>query len=225
MMSNFIRTGFAVAALSLAPLAAQAADLKRGGYKAPAYTSPSYVNWSGLYLGINGGYGFGKANVSNAFGSTGDFSVKGAVIGGTLGYNLQTGIWVWGIEGDLDYSNIKGSTSSACVPDCTVSNTWLGTARARIGYAGWGNWLPFLTGGAAFGNVKTDLGAVTDSRTKIGWTAGLGLEYALLTNWSVKGEYLYTDLGTATCPAATCVVDTTTKFKTNLVRLGVNYRF
>ena len=224
-MKKIIQAGFAVAALSLMPLAAQAADLNRGSYKAPAYTALSYVNWTGLYLGINGGYGFGKANINNVFGSTGDFNVRGAVVGGTVGYNYQTGVWVWGLEGDLDYSNIKGSTSTACVPDCTVSNTWLGTARARIGYAGWGNWLPFLTGGAAFGNVKTELGGITDSRTKIGWTAGLGVEYALLTNWSVKGEYLYTDLGTATCPAGTCAVETTTKFKTNLVRLGVNYRF
>jgi outer membrane immunogenic protein len=204
--------------------AANAADLPNASYKAPIYT-PSYFSWTGFYAGINGGYGFGKASISNAFVSTGDFNTKGAVVGGTLGYNLQTGTWVWGLEGDLDYSANKGSTSTACVPDCTVSNTWMATARGRLGYAGWDRWLPYITGGAAFGNVKLEQAGISNTKTKIGWTAGLGVEYAFLANWSAKAEYLYADLGKANCGVGTCVVDTDTKFKTNLVRLGINYRF
>jgi outer membrane immunogenic protein len=226
MLTNLIRAGVAASALLTVSIAAQAADLPRS-YKAPAYSAPSYASWSGFYLGINGGYGFGKASVANNVGTTGDFNVKGPVAGLTAGYNFQTGSWVWGLEGDIDYSNIKGTSSTFCVPDCSVTNTWLGTARARLGYAGWTNWMPYITGGAAFGGVKFEQATTTDTRTKLGWTAGVGLEYAILSNWSVKGEYLYADLGSAVCPAGTCNpgADVTSKFKTNLVRLGVNYRF
>src|ERR1700712_3458187 len=109
MLTNVIRAGFAAAAVLIAPIAAQSADLPRS-YKAPAYTAPSYANWSGFYVGINGGYGFGKANWSGGGVSTGDFDVKGAQAGVTAGYNYQTGVWVWGLEGDLDWSGVKGST-------------------------------------------------------------------------------------------------------------------
>jgi outer membrane immunogenic protein len=226
MITKMIKTGIAAVALLATAIAAQAADLPRS-YKSPAYTAPAYASWTGFYVGLNAGYGFGKASVANNVGSTGDFNVNGAVFGATAGYNFQTGTWVWGLEGDIDYSGMKGSSTAFCVPACTVSNSWLGTARARLGYAGWNNWLPYLTGGAAFGNVKFEQAGTVDSKTKIGWTAGVGVEYALLTNWSVKAEYLYADLGKATCAAPACNpgADVTTTFKANLVRLGVNYRF
>jgi outer membrane immunogenic protein len=194
--------------------------LNRGSYKAPAYVAPAYANWSGFYVGLNGGYGFGKSSWSGGGVSTGDFDVKGAVAGGTLGYNFQTGTWVWGIEGDIDWSGMKGSSLGV-----ETKNDWLGTARGRLGYAGWSNWLPYLTGGAAFGDIKGTAGGASVTKTNVGWTAGAGVEYAFLGAWSAKVEYLYADLGKATCPAATCGVDTDIKFKTNLVRLGVNYRF
>jgi outer membrane immunogenic protein len=220
MMSNMTRAGFAAVALLIAPIAAHSADLNRGSYKAPAYVAPAYANWSGFYVGINGGYGFGKSSWSGGGVSTGDFDVKGAMAGGTLGYNFQTGTWVWGLEGDIDWSGMKGSSLGV-----ETKNDWLGTARARLGYAGWTNWLPYLTGGAAFGNIKGTSGGASVTKTNFGWTAGVGLEYAFLGNWSTKVEYLYTDLGKVTCGAATCGVDTDIKFKANLVRVGVNYRF
>jgi outer membrane immunogenic protein len=227
MRSTIIRISLAAATLVAASCAASAADFGQR-YKAPVYSAPAYASWSGFYVGLNGGYGFGKASVTNDVGTTGDFNVKGALVGGTAGYNFQTGTWVWGVEGDIDYSGMKGSSSAFCVPDCTVSNSWLGTARARLGYAGWNNWLPYITGGLAAGNVKlAQDGGGSDSKTKLGWTAGLGVEYALFTNWSVKAEYLYADLGKSTCAAPTCNpgADVTTTFKANIVRLGVNYRF
>lgn len=228
-MRKFVKLSLAftfAAAFAVAAFTAQAADLRTPNYKAPAY-APSYFSWTGFYLGLNGGYGFGKSTVSNNVGSTDSFGVKGAQVGGTLGYNLQTGSWVWGIEGDLDYSAMKGSSTTFCIIPCQVSNTWMGTARARLGYAGWDRWLPYITGGLAAGNVKIEQGAFSDSRTKFGWTAGLGLEYAILANWSAKVEYLYVDLGTAVCPSPTCnpASDVSTKFNANLVRLGLNYRF
>lgn len=228
MMTRTIRTGIAVAALLLAPMAAQAADLSRPRYKAPVYSAPTYASWTGFYVGINGGYGFGRSVWDTVLGlSTGEFDVKGGLVGGTVGYNLQTGTWVWGLEGDIDASWIKGSTTTFCPLGCETKNSWLGTARGRLGYAGWNSWLPYITGGAAFGDIKatTSLGSAT--KTNVGWTAGAGVEYAFTGNWSTKIEYLFADLGKMTCPVATCdaAADTDVKFNTNIVRLGVNYRF
>jgi outer membrane immunogenic protein len=92
--------------------------------------------------------------------------------------------------------------------------------RGRIGYAGWGNLMPYITGGAAFAKMEVDAGAAgSDNDTKVGWTLGAGLEYAMFSNWSVKIEYLYADLGTYSIGGAD--ID----YTTNIVRAGINYRF
>lgn len=207
-----------------------AADLPRPAYKAPIYTVAPF-SWSGFYLGLNGGYGIGPSTWSNVGGDD-QFAVKGWVGGGTVGYNLQTGVWVWGIEGDFDVSTMKGSDASGAggvcggtAGGCETKNSWFATARGRVGYA-WDRWLPYLTGGAAFGDIKmTPDGGNSETKTKVGWTVGAGVEYAFLGAWSAKLEYLYADLGKATCGAVTCGVDTDVSFKTNLIRAGVNYRF
>jgi outer membrane immunogenic protein len=220
MNTKMIRTGFAIAALLIAPMAAQAADLPS---KAPAYRdAPSYANWTGFYVGLNAGYGFGKSNWDVPAVSP---SPKGGLFGATLGYNFQTGSWVWGVEGDLDVSTMKGSTTCAVVT-CETKDSWLGTARARIGYAGWNNWLPYLTGGAAIGDIKADSVLGSANKTKLGYTFGGGIEYALWTNWSVKAEYLYVNLGSFDCGLACAgVTPDNVSFKTNIVRAGLNYRF
>jgi outer membrane immunogenic protein len=227
-MKRFILT--ACAGLIAAAVASPsfAADLPRPSYKSPVY-SPEYVapfSWTGFYVGLNGGYGWGQSKWS---GSAGNFEVspKGWLAGGTLGYNLQTGAWVWGIEGDIDYVNLKGTADAAFCPSCTFKDTWLGTLRGRIGYS-FDRWLPYLTGGLAYGNMYLSTGnGGSVNRTKAGWTAGAGLEYAFVGAWSAKIEYLYVDLGSATCGSAACVLpsDETVNFKASLVRLGVNYRF
>jgi outer membrane immunogenic protein len=210
-------------------LPAFAADLPRPAYKAPIYTAPTPAfSWSGFYVGINGGYGFGKADLSNVFG-TGSVTMKGALVGGTLGYNMQSANWVWGLEGDIDYSAVKGTDSTAgtlcAVTGCEGKTTWLGTARGRIGYA-FDRWLPYLTGGIAFGNFTVGpTGGPSQTKTQVGWTIGAGLEYAFLGPWSAKIEYLYADLGKATCDIATCGVSTDVRFRENLVRVGLNYRY
>jgi outer membrane immunogenic protein len=216
------------AGLLVATLAAPsfAADLPRPSYKAPVYSAPAF-SWSGYYVGINAGYGFGKSRWTDTTfgGTTGDFNVKGAVVGATLGYNIQTGVWVYGIEGDIGVSTIKGTDNTICgALGCETKNTWLGTARGRLGYS-FDRWLPYLTAGAAFGDIKGSNGTGSVTKTQIGWTAGAGVEYAFLGSWSAKLEYLYADLGKATCSASSCGSDLEVKFKTNLVRVGVNYRF
>ncbi len=221
MMTKIIRTGIAIAALLVATIAAQAADLPRPSYKAPEYVAPAYANWSGFYVGLNAGYGFGKSDWDFPAVSP---SPKGFLGGLTLGYNFQTGSWLWGIEADGDYSAIKGS-SDCFGGSCETKLGWLATGRGRIGYTGWTNWLPYLTGGVAGGNIKATSPFGSASKTNIGWTAGAGLEYALWSNWSVKAEYLYVDLGKFDCGVACGAATDNVSFKSNLVRLGVNYRF
>jgi outer membrane immunogenic protein len=238
-MKRVVKAGVALAALwaptaLLAPTAlwaptALAADAPPGRYMPPP-RAPAYVpffSWSGLYVGVNAGYGFGHSRWTNSVTSvtTGDFNVSGAVIGGTAGYNMQLGSAVVGVEADLAWSNIKGSTTLLCLGTCQTSNSWLGTARGRIGYA-FDRFLPYLTAGAAFGDIKgtTTLGSF--SRTNIGWTAGGGLEYAFVNNWSAKLEYLYVDLGKVRCDDG-CIVAplTDVTLNTGVVRAGVNYKF
>lgn len=223
MNFRMIQSGLAVAALTLMSVAAQAADLPRGPYKAPAYVAPAYANWSGFYAGFNLGYGFGKSSWESP--AAVDTKPKGGVYGLTFGYNYQTGIWVWGAEGDIGFSSVKGDV--ACAGDtCTTKNSWLSTVRGRLGYAGWNNWLPYLTAGGAAGNIKaTETTVGSASKTRIGWTAGAGVEYAIYTNWSVKLEYLYVDLGKFDCGAACSGPPANVDFKENLVRAGLNYRF
>src|ERR1700693_320268 len=110
-MKRFILT--ACAGLIAAAVASPsfAADLPRPSYKSPVY-SPEYAapfSWTGFYVGLNGGYGFGKSNWTNSTGTSGDFNINGGLAGGTIGYNMQTGAWVWGLEADIDASWIKGS--------------------------------------------------------------------------------------------------------------------
>ena len=193
-MKRLLWAGFALATLTAQ---ASAADLPR------RYIPPGFVpafSWSGFYVGVNAGYGFGNSNWTDPVAgiATGDFSLGGGLVGGTIGYNMQLGGSVFGVEGDIAWSGIEGSTSTLCFGACKTANDWLGTLRGRAGYA-FGRFLPYLTGGAAFGNVNATTSPDTGSfsSTNIGWTFGAGVEYAFFTNWSAKLEYRYVDLGSA----------------------------
>lgn len=218
-----------VGLVAVATASALAADAP-GRYMPPP-RGPAYVpffSWNGFYVGINAGYGFGQSSWTNNITglTTGNFDINGGLIGGTAGYNVQLSSVVVGVEADLGWSGIKGSTTTNCagVP-CETSANWLGTARGRIGYA-FDRFLPYFTAGAAFGSVEATRGGGSAKDTQIGWTIGAGLEYAFLSNWSAKFEYLYVDLGTMTC-SATCsgTVPFDTTFTTSIVRAGLNYKF
>ena len=164
--------------------------------KSPVYVAPPY-NWTGFYVGINGG---------------GAFNTTGGLVGGTLGYNYQVGQVVYGLEGDMDWSNIRDGG--------TVRNSWLGTVRGRLGYA-IDRFMPYVTGGGAFGDIKTSVAGVGDARTtKAGWTLGGGIEAAITGPWTAKVEYLHVDLG-----RGASVLGTNARFDANIVRAGLNYRF
>jgi outer membrane immunogenic protein len=232
MIKRHIMLGISAGLLALAMASpSSAADLRTPVYKSPPPVLVAPFSWSGFYLGANGGYAWGKADLSSPAGSFTTDTQHGYLAGITLGYNLQTGVWVWGLEGDVDYAWIKGNavntvgTGCAGGGGCDIKNTFFATARGRIGYA-WDRFMPFITGGAAFANAKISSPAGTsDTKTNVGWTVGAGLEYAFTTNWSVKGEYLYADLGNGSCDATVCGVEVDYKIKTNIVRAGVNYRF
>ncbi len=220
-MQRFILA--ACAGLMAAAMAgpSSAADMPRP-FSAPA--AASSFNWTGFYMGINGGYAWGTSSWTDpaSTATTGDFNLTGGLVGGTFGYNLQYSQFILGAEADIDASWLKGTDPTAC---CGTKNSWFATARARLGYS-LDRFMPFITGGAAFADVKmTPLGFPSESATRVGWTAGGGLEYAFTGAWSAKVEYLYADLGTASCSAATCGVATDVTFKTNIVRAGVNYHF
>ena len=205
--------GAAAADLSLAPL-----------YKAPPAQVAQAYNWTGLYIGANAGGGWGGSWWgANAV----PIDLSGAQVGGTAGYNWQVGNTVLGLEGDMDWSNLKGTnTSAGCPVGCTTNDTWLSTVRGRLGYA-FGGVMPYVTGGFAVGDINASTpGFSGASTTNAGWTAGGGLEFALPGNWSVKAEYLHVDLGHFNCgtscgPTATNNVS----MHDNVVRAGVNYHF
>ena len=211
-----------VGVLALAGTAA-AADLPPAPsyYKAPPTYAPAYT-WSGFYIGVNGGGGFGRST----WDSTGGFDISGGLVGGTVGYNYQIGQAVIGIEGDIDWADINGTTTTTCALGCKTSDSWLSTVRGRLGYAA-GRFMPYVTAGGAFGNIQASSPTLAgNSTTNAGWTVGAGLEFALVGNWTLKAEYLFVDLGKFNCGLG-CGLSTVdnVSFDANIVRAGVNYRF
>jgi outer membrane immunogenic protein len=209
-------------------------------YRAPP---PAYFTWTGWYIGLNGGGGWGQTSHTATFGiagaaplTTGNFNTGGGLAGGTIGYNYQLGQWLVGAEADLDWSNIRGTFNGA-VPvagaafSLSSQLNWLDTTRLRLGWV-WDHALFYGTAGAAVGGVTTTasasaaiagLGATAtaaDTQTRFGWTAGAGVEYAFNNYLSGKVEYMYVNLGTQTQINVDSV-----KFNTNIVRAGVNLHF
>jgi outer membrane immunogenic protein len=226
MTFKLIKTGVAALALLTVPFAAQAADMpiKAPYYKGAPRSVVSYYNWTGFYAGVNAGYGFGTSNWD--FPPATSIKPKGFMAGGTLGYNWQSGAIVYGIEADLDWSNVKGDVACpAGIAVCEAKSPWLATFRGRLGYA-MDRWLPYVTFGGAYGKVTANMiAATTDSVSKnqLGWTVGGGVEHAVMGNWTAKLEYLYVDLGSFDVAVAPAVNNIS--FKEHVVRAGLNYKF
>jgi outer membrane immunogenic protein len=189
--------------------------------------APAVYNWGGIYYGINGGYGFGKSEWFSTHGTTGSFKTDGFAVGATIGANYQVDALVFGLEADLDWMGLEG-TSNVCTPGkCETKDTYLATFRGRIGYA-FDRVLFYATGGGAYGNIEAN--APTGSfisTSKPGWTAGAGVEAALSENWTARVEYLFVDLQNAGPfnAGAPVPVPVTVKFDANLIRLGIDYKF
>jgi outer membrane immunogenic protein len=143
--------------------------------------------------------------------SSGSFGTSGFVFGGTVGANYQVGSLVFGVGGDGDWADASGfgtfTATSLCAAGCLTKNTWLSTARGRVGYA-IDRYLVYATAGAAFGDVRADFSNGPISRsTAAGWMVGAGIEVALGRNWSAKAEYLFVDLANGSCVTACTIAN------------------
>ena len=196
-----------------------------------------------------------------------EFNMNGGIFGGQIGYNWQRDRWVLGIETDIQWSGQKGSanflcaavavTAGPCLPGLTflpagAAGTtlslqekleWFGTLRGRAGFLITPNWLAYVTGGLAYGEVETNAtlagftangtavaAAATTNTTHAGWTVGVGLEGRIADRWTAKAEYLYMDLGTfsgtvSLAPAPTIAANWSSRITDNIFRVGVNYQF
>jgi outer membrane immunogenic protein len=202
-------------AISTAVFSANAADTYGGLRDGPAYASAA---WSGVYAGVNGGYGW-TAN--------GGIDASGGFGGGQIGYNWQRPgcTLVLGIEADFQGAGISGSIVSGQTKIEDNLN-WFGTVRGRLGYA-MDSTLIYVVGGFAYGEVESKLtplqhglalGVPSDVKeTQTGFVLGGGIEHKFGPSWSVKAEYQYIslDAGDAAGPLG----------EIHTVRAGLNYHF
>jgi outer membrane immunogenic protein len=208
-----------VAALGLvAAGAASAADLpsRKGPVAAPVYMPPAF-SWTGFYVGANAGYGWGNVN-ANGFANVGD--LDGFVGGGQVGYNYQMGQFVLGLEADLQAADLSSGNNLGLL---NVKTDYFGTVRARAGVA-FDRFMPYITGGWAYGNVKTSIPAIgfsSDRSHTGGFAVGAGLEYAVTNNIIAGVEYLYVDLGEKNIAGAGTKVGT----DFSVVRARLSYKF
>ena len=223
-----------IGALALATsVSALAADLPPPApAPAPYIPPPAVLSWTGFYIGLNSGGGFGSSTWSTPFGAVSRYQVDGLMTGGQIGGNYQIGEFVIGAEGDIDWQNLRsaqgnGICAFAVVGGCATASNYFATIRGRVGYAPQ-HMLFYVTGGGAFTNVKPSTAALPyGGGAETGWTAGAGIEYLMTYNWTMKLEYLYASFQNATCNAGSCGVlaPATVSFNENVVRLGVNYKF
>ena len=219
--------------------AASAADLgARPYYKAPAYAAAVY-NWTGFYVGVNGGGGMGRSKwqyalVPNPAFNT-NHNTSGAMAGGQVGYNWQADAWVFGLEADGDWANIRGSRfcpNPAFV--CATNTRDLASFRGRVGYTA-SNVLFYGTAGFGYSNnrysalINGNPGAGLIgfySNDRWGYAAGAGIEWGFAPNWSAKVEYMHYGFDTDRAPAASLGAGTAAlKLDIDTVKAGVNYRF
>ncbi|HLH11952.1 MAG TPA: outer membrane protein [Methylovirgula sp.] len=238
MLRRFLIT---TALVSLAGGSALAADLpnqKGPPVFTPPPPPPPAFTWSGVYIGGQVGYQWSAHSQSpNVFDPTGAFvtslpgsSPRGIVGGGHVGYNFQVAQFVFGLEGDVDGSSYSGGNGSGII-GYTDREPVEASIRGRVGYA-WDRLLIYGTGGVAFGDFHdtyfSPLGVDSIWHEHTGWTAGAGLEYAITNNWSLRGEYRYSDFGHISDPLTASFAPgaTATRHETDhRVQVGFSYKF
>jgi outer membrane immunogenic protein len=218
-----------------------------------------FFTWTGFYVGVNAGGAFRAHNngFNNAvfFGGAAPFGGLGVtnnngniarfIGGGQAGFNWQINQFVVGVEGDgqaLVGSNNNNNNNFFGAGNNGNNTGFLGTVRGRAGIA-LDRFLVYGTGGVAFGSnnssgntfvgtvggVPTIFTANTGNNLRVGYAAGAGVEYAFTPNWSVKAEYLFTDLGrnnrTFLAPGGFSGFGLNNREQNHIVRAGVNYRF
>lgn len=223
-LSTILLGGAAVLGLSSAAFAADLVIEE----PAAAIVAPTY-DWSGVYVGGHLGYAAGQIDLDVlGVGNAVDDSVEvdGWVGGVQLGYNWQFDRVVVGVQTDVSFTGIESEEAEGGVPD-TID--WLGSTTARLGIA-LDNLLPYVKAGVAYAGGTGNQGDPPDNEaveaTFLGWTAGVGLEYAIADNISIFGEYGYYDLGTETLDfTASGTVDVDASPGLHVVKAGLNLSF
>jgi outer membrane immunogenic protein len=197
------------AALVMLAAPAFAADYRRPPQYADPLVAAPLFNWTGFYVGLNGGYGWGTGA---------GVSTSGFVGGGQLGFNYQlNGGLVLGAETDIALSGMDGTAAGV-----TFSTDYLGSVRARLGYAV-DRVMLYGTGGLAYGRGDLQIGGLSNKQTQWGWALGGGIEAMVAPQLSARIEYLYMDLGHDTYGSVFGPVNV--GLTTGLLRAGVNYKF
>jgi outer membrane immunogenic protein len=251
MTKNVLVAAFSVATLGIAP--AFAADLSARTYtKAPAVAAP-ITDWSGFYAGLNGGGASSRecytltsdngVTIPNAR-SEGCHDATGGLVGGQLGYRWQAANWVFGVEAQGDWADLKGSNSSltAIIPFTNQTKVdAIGLFTGLVGYA-WNNVLWYVKGGAAVthnkyssffpvGNGFAAAGVPFNqaSDTRWGGAVGTGIEVGFAANWSVAFEYDHLFMGNhnVTLPQSIIAVTRSDNIRqdVDMGTVRVNYRF
>ncbi|HLG81636.1 MAG TPA: outer membrane beta-barrel protein [Bradyrhizobium sp.] len=207
-MKKIILAGASLLAMGMAA-PASAADLAAKPYvKAPPAPVIAVYDWTGFYIGGNGGWGQAHAcwdllTPGGAIVANGCRDASGGFAGGQLGYRWQTGAWVWGVEGQGDWADIRGTRVSLFAPafSTRAKVDGIGLITGQIGYA-WNAALLYFKGGAAVtGNrfeildTPTGTSLASSSSTRWGGAVGVGFEYGFTPNWSVGLEYDHLFMG------------------------------
>lgn len=199
----------------IALVAALSASVALGGVAHAAdvivETATPY-NWSGVYVGLQGGGAWLKADDS-----ADTVNMSSGAFGAYLGANWQGGNVVFGIEGDVNYTSNDGS-----IYGIDIGADWQGALRGRLGYA-IDNVLIYGTGGLAVTRAYVDAPPIiSEKETLAGWTLGGGIEYAFAQNWTTRIDYRYSDYGGTDfgLPGTTDV-----DFTEHAVRFGIGYKF
>jgi outer membrane immunogenic protein len=245
-MMKFLLGTVGLLALGIAGPAG-AADLPVRTYtKAPAYVAAVF-DWSGIYLGANGGWGSSRncwdvtsltPGVAMPAAREGCNNASGGVAGGQIGYRIQSGALVYGAEVQGDWAGLRGSHTSLQFPVATdrTNVDAFGTLTGQVGYA-WNNALGYLKGGAAvtkdkYNGLLTATGAVIDGaqETRWGGTVGAGVEYGFAPNWSAAVEYDHLFMGTRANTFTTPVIAGFSRVDrisqdVDLVTARINWRF
>jgi outer membrane immunogenic protein len=247
LMKKFVLGTVALVALSLsAP--ASAADLAARPYKAPPPMVAAIYDWSGFYVGLNGGWGashncwdFGNFVTPGGLLVTGDGcrDRSGGLFGGQIGYRLQANQFVFGLEAQGDWANLSSSRVSLLNPTLStrVKTDGIGLFTGQLGWA-WNAALLYVKGGAAvtsnrFSIVDNVTGTelASASATRWGGTLGVGFEYGFAPNWSVAAEYNHLWMGnsnnsfTIADPRIAGVLNNRINQDVDMVTARVNYRW
>jgi outer membrane immunogenic protein len=195
MKSHLIATAALAAALFVGPATtpSRAADMPMLRKAAPIMPVDP---WAGLYAGVISGYGWASSSHDAANGQTsGSFNQSGGLAGGVVGYNWHPGTVVLGVEFDASAADIDG-TAACGVSLCETKVGWLYTGRARLGLP-FGSVMPYVTAGGAVAGLKMiEINSPSSATPHVwGWTAGGGIEFMPLPQWSFRAEFLHADFG------------------------------